>query len=89
VLRHIHGLAPFPGAWFEVNIDGAPVRIKVLRCEFAPGSGAPGMLLDDRLAIACGSGAIRLLQVQRAGKQPMQAPDFLRGTPLAPPLCVG
>ena len=88
VLRHIHGLAPFPGAWFEVPIEGAPVRIKVLRCELAQGSGAPGVLLDEHLTIACGSGAIRLLQVQRAGKQPMTAPDFLRGTPLAPPLAV-
>jgi methionyl-tRNA formyltransferase len=85
VLRHIHGLSPFPGAWFEVKIDGAPVRIKVLRCELATGVGTPGALLDDRLTIACGEGAIRLLQIQRAGKQPMTAPDFLRGTPLAPP----
>jgi len=88
VLRHIHGLSPFPGAWFEVAIEGAPVRIKVLRCELAQGSGAPGALLDDRLTIACGEGAIRLLDVQRAGKQPMQAQDFLRGTPLTPPLSV-
>ncbi|GAA3846840.1 methionyl-tRNA formyltransferase [[Pseudomonas] carboxydohydrogena] len=88
VLRHIHGLSPFPGAWFEVEIDGAPVRIKVLRCELAKGSGAPGALLDDRLTIACGSGAIRLIQIQRAGKQPMMAADFLRGTPLSPPLRV-
>ena len=88
VLRHIHGLSPFPGAWFEVAIEGAPVRIKVLRCELAQGSGAPGALLDDRLTIACGEGAIRLLDVQRAGKQPMRAQDFLRGTPLAPPLSV-
>ncbi|BEV46080.1 methionyl-tRNA formyltransferase [Afipia carboxidovorans] len=88
VLRHIHGLSPFPGAWFEVAIDGAPVRIKVLRCELVKGSGAPGALLDDRLTIACGEGAIRLLDVQRAGKQPMRALDFLRGTPLIPPLSV-
>jgi len=88
VLRHIHGLSPFPGAWFEVQLEGAPVRIKVLRCELAQGSGAPGALLDEHLTIACGSGAIRLLQVQRAGKQPMTAPDFLRGTSLAPPLAV-
>lgn len=88
VLRHIHGLSPFPGAWFEVSVEGEPVRIKVLCCELAQGSGTPGALLDDHLTIACGSGAIRLLQVQRAGKQPMTAPDFLRGTPLAPPLAV-
>jgi methionyl-tRNA formyltransferase len=51
-------------------------------------TGAPGDLLDDRLTIACGDGAIRVLQLQRAGKQPMQAVDFLRGTPLKPPLRV-
>jgi methionyl-tRNA formyltransferase len=88
VLRHCHGLSPFPGAWFEIAIDGEPVRIKVLRCELAKGSGAPGDLLDDRLTIACGEGAIRVLDLQRAGKQPMKAQDFLRGTPLKPPLRV-
>jgi methionyl-tRNA formyltransferase len=88
VLRHIHGLSPFPGAWFEVVIEGVPVRIKVLRCEVVKQSGASGALLDEHLTIACGDGAIRLLQIQRAGKQPMTAPDFLRGTPLAPPLRV-
>lgn len=88
VLRHCHGLSPFPGAWFEIAIDGAPVRIKVLRCELAMGSGAPGDLLDDKLTIACGDSAIRVLDLQRAGKQPMKAQDFLRGTPLKPPLRV-
>jgi methionyl-tRNA formyltransferase len=85
VLRHCHGLSPFPGAWFEVTIDGEPVRIKVLRCELVKGSGAPSDLLDGQLTIACGDGAIRILELQRAGKQPMKAQDFLRGTPLKPP----
>lgn len=90
VLRHCHGLSPFPGAWFEMSIDGEPVRIKVLRCELAKASGVPGDLLDGQLTIACGqdtirSGAIRILELQRAGKQPMKAQDFLRGTPLKPP----
>jgi methionyl-tRNA formyltransferase len=85
VLRHCHGLSPFPGAWFEIALDGAPTRIKVLRCELATNSGAPGTVLDDHLTIACGEGAIRVLELQRAGKQPMKAVDFLRGTPLAPP----
>ena len=85
VLRHCHGLSPFPGAWFEVTIDGEPVRIKVLRCELVNGSGAPGDLLDAQLTIACGDGAIRILELQRAGKQPMKAQDFLRGTPLNSP----
>jgi methionyl-tRNA formyltransferase len=82
VLRHIHGLSPFPGAWCGLAIDGEPARIKILRGEIADGSGAPGDLLDDRLAVACRQGALRILELQRAGKQPMKAEEFLRGTPL-------
>ena len=78
VHNHSRGLSPFPGAWFE--LDG--VRIKTLRTTLTKGSGAPGTVLDDKLSIACGDGAIRLIQIQRAGKQPMQAEDFLRGTPV-------
>ncbi len=85
VLRHIHGLSPFPGAWCEMPLEGEAVRVKILRCELADGAGAPGALLDDRLTIACGDGAIRILELQRAGKSPMKAEDFLRGTPLRPP----
>ena len=84
VLRHIHGLSPFPGAWSEVQVEDAPVRVKILRCERADGGGAPGDVLDDHLTVACGQGAIRLLDLQRAGKAPMRAADFLRGTPLKP-----
>jgi methionyl-tRNA formyltransferase len=84
VLRHIHGLSPFPGAWCEMAIEGEQVRIKILRCALAGGSGAPGELLDDRLTVACQQGAIRILELQRAGKAPMKADDFLRGTPLRP-----
>jgi methionyl-tRNA formyltransferase len=82
VLRHIHGLSPFPGAWCEMPIEGEPVRVKILRCELANGSGAAGDLLDDRLTVACAQGAIRIIELQRAGKAPMKAADFLRGTPL-------
>ena len=82
VLRHIHGLSPFPGAWSEVLVDGEAVRVKILRCEPARGAGAPGALLDDQLTIACGEGAVRILELQRAGKAPMKAAEFLRGTPL-------
>jgi methionyl-tRNA formyltransferase len=82
VLRHIHGLSPFPGAWCEMPIEGEPVRVKILRCEMTDGSGAAGELLDSRLAVACAQGAIRILELQRAGKAPMQAADFLRGTSL-------
>ncbi len=86
VLRHIHGLSPFPGAWCEMPIEGTQVRVKILRCEMADGSGPAGELLDDRLAVACKPGAIRILELQRAGKAPMKAEDFLRGTPLKPPM---
>ena len=86
VLRHIHGLSPFPGAWCEMPIEGQPVRVKILRCALAGGGGAAGELLDDHLTIACGEGAIRILELQRAGKAPMKAEEFLRGTPLKPPL---
>jgi methionyl-tRNA formyltransferase len=82
VLRHIHGLSPFPGAWSEIGGEGDAARIKILRCELAKGAGAPGDVLDDQLAIACGEGAIRIIELQRAGGQPMKAAEFLRGTPL-------
>jgi methionyl-tRNA formyltransferase len=86
VLRHIHGLSPFPGAWCEMAIEGAPARVKILRCELADGSGAPGELLDDRLTVACQQSVLRVLELQRAGKQPMKAEEFLRGTPVRPPM---
>jgi methionyl-tRNA formyltransferase len=75
---HIRGLSPFPGAWFEHR----GVRIKALRSTKGAGSGAPGAALDDRLTIACADGAVRLTQVQRSGKQPMAAEEFVRGTPV-------
>jgi methionyl-tRNA formyltransferase len=82
VLRHIHGLSPFPGAWSEVEVDGAPIRLKILRCEPVDGAGAPGTVLDDHLTVACGADAIRIVELQRAGKAPMKADEFVRGTPL-------
>jgi methionyl-tRNA formyltransferase len=85
VLRHIHGLSPFPGAWCEIPNEGEQVRVKILRCEIAGGSGAAGEVLDDRLTVACKGGALRILELQRAGKAPMKAEEFLRGTPLKPP----
>jgi methionyl-tRNA formyltransferase len=81
---HIRGLSPFPGAWCEIDADGKPVRVKVLRTTRVKGSGAPGSVLDDRLTIACGDGAIRIVELQRAGRQPMKADEFLRGTSLPP-----
>ncbi len=85
VLHHIHGLSPFPGAWFMVR--SAPqqaVRVKVLRCEQATGSGKPGQVLDEKLTIACASGAIRPLAVQREGKGAMQPDELLRGFAMPP-----
>jgi methionyl-tRNA formyltransferase len=79
VHNHIRGLSPFPGAWFELKGEGEPLRIKVLRTTLAQGSGTPGTSLDDELTIACGDGAVRILELQRAGKQPMKASQFLRG----------
>jgi methionyl-tRNA formyltransferase len=81
VHNHCRGLSPFPGAWCELAGAG---RVKILRTTKGEGSGPPGRVLDDKLTIACGSGAVRLLQLQRAGKQPMAADEFLRGTPVAP-----
>jgi methionyl-tRNA formyltransferase len=78
VHNHCRGLSPFPGAWFE--LDGT--RVKVVRSTQGEGSGAPGTVLDGRLTIACGDGAVRLVTVQRAGRQPMTAEEFLHGTPV-------
>jgi methionyl-tRNA formyltransferase len=77
VHNHIRGLSPFPGAWFEAADVG---RVKVLRSTRGKGDGKPGHVLDDRLTIACGDGSVRLVEVQRAGKRPMRAEEFLRGT---------
>ncbi|MGA8155738.1 MAG: methionyl-tRNA formyltransferase [Rhodoplanes sp.] len=81
---HCRGLSPFPGAWFEMSgSEGKPpARVKVLRTTKGEGAGTPGTALDDKLTIACGEGAIRILQLQRAGRGPMNAEEFLRGTPL-------
>ncbi len=84
--RHIRGLSPFPGAWFlapaRPDDDRGPVRIKALLSRAEPGDGAPGQALDDGLKIACGSGAVRLLQVQREGKGVQDAATFVRGFPI-------
>lgn len=82
VHNHIRGLSPFPGAWFEAEINGKPERIKVLASAVGDGSGAAGQLLDDALTVACGEGAVRLTRLQKAGGKPLDAGDFLRGTHL-------
>jgi len=75
LVRQVQGLAPFPGAWFEANGE----RIKLLAADVASGRGAPGEVIDDRLTIGCGNGALRPTQVQRAGKGTMSAEELLRG----------
>lgn len=78
--RSVRAFAPIPGAWCLLP-DGE--RLKVLQAEMVPGSGAPGTLIDDELTVACGSGALRLTLVQKAGKKPMGQADFQRGHKLA------
>jgi methionyl-tRNA formyltransferase len=80
----IRGLSPFPGAWFELELAGKPTRIKALRSTIASGTAAPGTLIGPDLTIACGSGAVRLTQVQREGKGQMDAATFLRGAGVLP-----
>ncbi len=82
VLRHIHGLSPFPGAWCEAVVKSKTERLKVLRVEPADGSGAPGTLLEGH-RVACGKGAVKLVEVQRAGKKPMDVSTFLNGAGLS------
>ncbi len=77
---HCRGLSPFPGAWFETAGTG---RVKVLRTTKGVGSGQPGQVLDEQLTVGCGEGAVRLVELQRAGRQPMRTEEFLRGTPIA------
>ena len=81
VHNHIRGLSPAPGAWFEIG--GEDTRVKVLRTSKAEGEGPPGTVLDDKLTVACGEGALRILELQRAGRQAMKAHEFLRGMSVA------
>jgi methionyl-tRNA formyltransferase len=78
--RQVRAFAPAPGAWFEF----AGERCKVLAAEVIDGSGVPGTVLDDSLTIACGKGAIRPAQVQRAGRPVMATADLLRGWSIPP-----
>ena len=78
VVRQVLAFAPAPGAWFEV--DGE--RVKLLQAELAEGSGKPGEVLDERLNVACGEGALRPLAVQRAGRGVMTPQELLRGFPI-------
>src|SRR5262249_17184078 len=78
----IRGLSPLPGAYLEVAHLGKPERVKVLGTSVGEGAGPPGSVLDQSLRIACGVGAVRLLELQRSGKRPIAAAEFLRGFPL-------
>jgi methionyl-tRNA formyltransferase len=81
--RKIRGLSPFPGAWFLLPTEKGPVRVKALLSAFEDADGPAGQVLDDRLLVAAGEGAVRLLRVQREGKGPQDAAEFLRGAPVA------
>ena len=76
--RQIRGLSPFPGAWSEIGGE----RVKILASHLTHGEGRPGEVLDDALSVACGSGAVRLTRLQRAGKGAQDAETFLRGWPV-------
>ena len=84
VHNHVRALNPFPGAWTTWAPDGEPETLKILRTRIADGSGAPGRVLvaNDELVIACGDGAVQVLEVQRAGKRRMNASAFLNGVEL-------
>ncbi|MDR3326358.1 MAG: methionyl-tRNA formyltransferase [Rhodospirillaceae bacterium] len=76
--RMIRALTPWPGAWFEYNNE----RFSVLKAKISDNFGSPGILLDDKLLVACGEGSLRLLTIQRSGKTALDVTDFLRGYPL-------
>jgi methionyl-tRNA formyltransferase len=81
--NHVRGLSPFPGAWCEIPLGGARERVKVLRARPAEGGGTPGAMLSlDPLTVACGEGGLELMELQRAGKRPAAAAEFLRGARL-------
>ncbi len=83
VHNKIRGLSPFPGAWTEMPIGGKSERVKLLAASLAEGTGEPGMILDGALTIACGEGAIRITELQRAGGRAMGAAEFRRGIGIA------
>ncbi|KAB0682678.1 methionyl-tRNA formyltransferase [Aureimonas leprariae] len=90
VAAKINAFSPFPGAWTEIDAGAGAERVKLLRAESATEEGAAGTVLDDALLVACGGGgAVRLLELQRAGGRAMRAADFLRGTSLKPGMRIG
>lgn len=79
VHNHIRGLSPFPGAFTFADFGKGHERVKILRTERVDGKGEAGQLISDDLTVACGDGAVRILNLQRAGAKPMSADEFLRG----------
>jgi methionyl-tRNA formyltransferase len=84
VRNRIHGLSPAPGAFSKIMIGHRHENIKLFRVEVATGTGSPGMLLSEDMRIACGVGAVRVLQGQRAAKAMMSGDELMRGAKLAP-----
>ncbi|MDP9137238.1 MAG: methionyl-tRNA formyltransferase [Pseudomonadota bacterium] len=84
VLRHIHAFSPRPGAFAEIEIAGTKQRLKILKAEHAAGTGAPGSIIDADLAVACATGAVRPILVQRPGKSALARREFLRGLVIGP-----
>ena len=92
VRDHVRGLAPSPGAWFELKTDDRSERVKLLatvEVDEASSGAAPGTVLDDKLKIACGTGAVQLLTLQKAGGKSLPAEDFLRGTAIPAGTVIG
>ncbi len=79
VHNHVRGLSPFPGGWCEIELGNGRERLKILRTTITDGSGLAGAILDDRLTVACGEGAVRIVELQRAGGKPAKSDEFLRG----------
>ena len=82
VHQQIQGLSPFPGAWCEVEIEGKVERTKIFRSKIVETNGESGQLIDQDLTVACGTGAVQLLELQRAGKNTMTNVEFMRGSKL-------
>ncbi len=87
--NQVRGLSPFPGAFTMADFGKGPERLKILRTDLLHESGQPGHVLDEHLTIACGTGSLRISELQRAGSKPMSAKEFLRGSPLAVGTVIG
>jgi methionyl-tRNA formyltransferase len=83
VRNHVHGLSPSPGAYGEIECGGRTERIKILRAAVVDRSGPPGAVLDGEMTVACGMGAIRIVEAQRPGKSAMSGAELMRGAKIA------